>query len=982
MWADVNEEINVNFIPGGVMSTCHVSQYDTGYRKIIVNLYSGSTPYTFHPTMYGVSYYIILKVRKPDGNIVTLNVTPGETSTTRVTIITTEQMVAVAGKNICELSVQDAETNPTYVVASANFIMEVEKDPTYGGLTSESDIYNLEQQIRDITASEMGNYYTKSEADVKFADVSNVYTKSAADEKFADASNVYTKSEADELLDEKVNESDVYKKYTVDNLLYGKADKSDIQTVLHTYTLDTLNPEITGFGSIEDMYTVWTDNFGSEINLRDSASMQGSIAGSIADNEMFFPVETVTGDTVEGNSNWAKINDSEYDYVYASCRYLLTTKGVRFTNQNVSGIPIRILNADIKLNQRGIGVSHPTNIRKISGRQSIVITNGTERTDVTIPGSHEYTIPLGQTIYDGRLLIAQARSGSIAIHVTSDTNGISMKDLDWQYDEDLQYFYAIIDGMKIADSGTLKLEGSLYSYYTSGSGNIDNLPTYCMTNYHSPAGECVVINDPSYRNLDTFLYAIDHLNENEDIIVYPAEEATSILIRNYTDHILTVSSDNIVMIPGCDITSITVDIVTDVKEDIQALNNDVDEVNERIDDLILDQYPVNEFSSTPIATLTDGAENVPMKSLIVDIVPKQASGTPTPSSPLPISGFTGANITHTGKNLFDYNNYEDIVVTSGGYVRKGHIFPSGTYTIINNSSTEDFYYKLIKSDLSDYGSAQQVRRGNSANVTVNSGYIVAVYSAITPTGIFVGIGADQTYKPYTGTIYPISWQTEAGTVYGGWYNVTTGKLTVTFSVLVDLGDLTWSTDSNGYAQAPNIPNIKTTETQYVLSGLICDKLVTDTQANVYGKVNDNTISGATTNQIRVYISAMSGKTAAQVKSYLAGYKVIYPLATPIEYTLTPTQIKTLGGIENIFADCGNVEGEYYVDPSYKEITGTLAAGETSITLYSSLITSDSTLDFYADKGGVNYTDAIATDGSVTITFEPQASDIGVKVKIS
>ena len=36
------------------------------------------------------------------------------------------------------------------------------------------------------------------------------------------------------------------------------------------------------------------------------------------------------------------------------------------------------------------------------------------------------------------------------------------------------------------------------------------------------------------------------------------------------------------------------------------------------------------------------------------------------------------------------------------------------------------------------------------------------------------------YTPYTGTVYPISWQTVAGTVYGGTLDVVTGVLTVSF----------------------------------------------------------------------------------------------------------------------------------------------------------------------------------------------------------
>lgn len=58
-------------------------------------------------------------------------------------------------------------------------------------------------------------------------------------------------------------------------------------------------------------------------------------------------------------------------------------------------------------------------------------------------------------------------------------------------------------------------------------------------------------------------------------------------------------------------------------------------------------------ASGAIANFSDGADTVPLKALTFDIEPVQASGTPSPSNPLPISGHTELNGVHTGKNLFD-----------------------------------------------------------------------------------------------------------------------------------------------------------------------------------------------------------------------------------------------------------------------------------------------------------------------------------------
>lgn len=62
------------------------------------------------------------------------------------------------------------------------------------------------------------------------------------------------------------------------------------------------------------------------------------------------------------------------------------------------------------------------------------------------------------------------------------------------------------------------------------------------------------------------------------------------------------------------------------------------------------------------------------------------------------------------------------------------------------------------------------------------------------------------------------------------------------------------------------------------------------------------------------------------------------------------------------------------------LSGTLLAGNTSITLSDASITASSMIDVYTDTG-TGYESITASTGSVTITFEAQASDMGVKVVI-
>ena len=67
---------------------------------------------------------------------------------------------------------------------------------------------------------------------------------------------------------------------------------------------------------------------------------------------------------------------------------------------------------------------------------------------------------------------------------------------------------------------------------------------------------------------------------------------------------------------------------------------------------------------------------------------------------------------------------------------------------------------------------------------------------------------------------------------------------------------------------------------------------------------------------------------------------------------------------------------------YTEVTGTLTAGNTSVTLSDASITTSSTIDVYTDTFGVNPTAISVSTGSVTLTFPAQASNVGVKVRVS
>lgn len=65
----------------------------------------------------------------------------------------------------------------------------------------------------------------------------------------------------------------------------------------------------------------------------------------------------------------------------------------------------------------------------------------------------------------------------------------------------------------------------------------------------------------------------------------------------------------------------------------------------------------------------------------------------------------------------------------------------------------------------------------------------------------------------------------------------------------------------------------------------------------------------------------------------------------------------------------------------KQISGTLTAGSTTITLSDASITTSSWVKPYASVWGVMCTNMVVSAGSVALTFEAQASDITVGVEV-
>lgn len=238
---------NINLIPEGEKPIIHASQFDEN-RSIRFDLKDGAEDFTLTSDLV-----VTCNIKKVDGNIVTFEVE--NTESTYVVITLPLQATACAGPNVGEIVITDEDN---FIIGTINFILEVERSPMLGGIESESDIHDLEEQIEVIVTQVIAtDYYTKSEVDnllnekadiSDLPDMDNYYDKSSVDTLLngkvntSDLNNYYNKTQVDNKLDQKANISDLpdmsdyYNKAAVDNMLANKADISDLPDMSNYYT--------------------------------------------------------------------------------------------------------------------------------------------------------------------------------------------------------------------------------------------------------------------------------------------------------------------------------------------------------------------------------------------------------------------------------------------------------------------------------------------------------------------------------------------------------------------------------------------------------------------------------------------------------------------------------------------------------------------------------------------------------------------------
>ena len=344
---------------------------------------------------------------------------------------------------------------------------------------------------------------------------------------------------------------------------------------------------------------------------------------------------------------------------------------------------------------------------------------------------------------------------------------------------------------------------------------------------------------------------------------------------------------------------------------------------------------VTNSASGSIASFDDGGDGFPLKSLVVNIEPKQSgSGDPSPTNVRPISGWSGANVNRTGVNLLDWTKgTSDKTITLGGAEQAA-----------NNISHSDFirvlpstqYYANFSGSANIWGiiyfdeNKQPLNSGDMAGAvnpkvitTPNNCYylIINVATSQLGTSSLNYPSTDTSYHPYQGESKSIPFKDKNGnpiTVYGGKIDVVKGEGEEQCGK-VKMSDLAIGVTATnttgkvrGYAYDPN-DNLKIAR---LGSGVLdpfsrCNALPAKNENQTYQCVKG--ISQGGTNDI-VYFYDENIQTVQGWIDFMRDNNVefTYTLAEPTPIYCEPTEIKSLKGSNNVWADTGDVEDVQYI----------------------------------------------------------------------
>ena len=349
--------------------------------------------------------------------------------------------------------------------------------------------------------------------------------------------------------------------------------------------------------------------------------------------------------------------------------------------------------------------------------------------------------------------------------------------------------------------------------------------------------------------------------------------------------------------------------------------------------------------SGDIASITDGQNIVPVKSLKVTLEPIQSgSGTPSPDNVRPISGHTEVDTEVCGVNVWDEEWEVGGIDPSTGqpYTATDRIRSKNFIPILADT---DYYYKAGASGQTawqltlgyydankDFISIAYVRNGARHSPT-NAKYArfmtTSGYGTTYNNDISINYpSTDHDYHAYQGNTYTT---TLGRTVYGGTLDVVTGELVVDRAMDVFTGDSVTRIDTLG-----GVPFARVLASKYVTQEGAWVDVRNSIKCNAYVP-SDVSASGniqwaVRMNQkvVRILDDRFTDLETAKAILDAQPAQYCYPISTPQTIQLTPQQVMLLHGNNNVWSD-GEVTVVYSLEiPTDGEVSYPLE-GEYEIT---------------------------------------------------
>lgn len=314
--------------------------------------------------------------------------------------------------------------------------------------------------------------------------------------------------------------------------------------------------------------------------------------------------------------------------------------------------------------------------------------------------------------------------------------------------------------------------------------------------------------------------------------------------------------------------------------------------------------------SGSIAHITDGADRVPMKNCVCDI-----NAT--------LDGVSSVDVMRAGKNIFDKSAAVDGYLAGNGTSINLPDAENMTSDFIPVVEGETYNYSCTPSSVgAGYWTGYAFYSDKNMNSLVQGRITKSSvdFSFVVPTGakyIRIGsrylkhgtaqleIGSTSTeYESYNATTHTVSL---GQTIHGGSVDVVTGTGTKTWKEQ-NASDLnTWRRHAQGYFYVidSEVGDKAAGELNIIGEDLTTVKTsqLTSTHYSISGRTQDGAI----------YVYLTGEETLEEFHAWIDNKKILFELAEPQTVQLTPQEINTLLGANNIWCNTGDTSVTYRRD---------------------------------------------------------------------